>query len=373
MASAIQGGVSQSYYTTQSDNRAKARREDIARSSEERPPAETNNDDADGRVLATDRAFLNSVDEIVAHIRAIQSRRTLEGRATFLDDTYLDHVLDDEGFEKVEMLLNNIRIQAKNREFNLFQQARQLFSDPSCLLAALRIMRRRRKGDIEESSIIDQAINEAEQQTDIKPAKAGINVTLKARIFGRKLNLSPGAVRNAYRDFVSNDDDEITLYEKWVVMFGVKKRFPVIDFMERALLTDIDANDPSCSHLEFGNLLTKLLKIKVIKSCDGLFFELLKKLRRGNMEADTVAQWILFLMTIFRNPSEFEEALTHSPAADELFINIRDETNFHQFFLGYCLKVPAEIFPSAEDKDAFISQLRDKIGRSFASETVPDN
>ncbi|MFZ4214472.1 type III secretion system gatekeeper subunit SctW [Pantoea endophytica] len=319
-------------------------------------------DDTDSNV-PTLQQFLSSVDEISAYVALIRNRREIEKRTEFLNDPDIDYILDDEGHEHVNSLINAVRVaavKAKDKsesKWVLFPRARELFRDDSCLIAALRVMLNRRRLFPEETDIIQEALNEAQEQCNSKATKAGLNIALKARIFGRKLKLSPSIVRNAYREFLEGDDSEVLSYEKWVVLFGASRRHIIIDFIESALLADIESHDPSCTMPEFGMVLRRLTQIKVLRTSDDLFINgLFEKI--PEMSAQVAHEdLILFLLCLLSDSDSFADSLNQ--LTEKFFSGLSQwqKSFFVQMIYNHAKKLPVEMYLSNEHRDILLENI----------------
>lgn len=151
-----------------------------------------------------------------------------------------------------------------------------------------------------QKKIID-VLSYVEQTTNKKRLKSGINVALKARIFSSKIDVKPYLLRESYRQFIETDLSEIKIYASWISTYGTQNRKIILQFIENATITDINSNDPSCSRIEFGNLLSRLNQIKTIKSCDEFFVESLINYYKSKAILFHELNIALFLLAHLRN------------------------------------------------------------------------
>lgn len=341
--------------TQQRDNRELQQAADSDRQNREAPV-----DDAgeSGNSIATTEKFLNSIDEISSYIAQIRNRRDIEKRNEFFSDPGLDYVLDEEALEKIERLIPVVKGDAKGDARLLLMMARALFPDPSCLIAALRVLLRRMSLFTDEAETISDALETAEAESEAKPTKAGINIALKARLYGRKLRLSPASVRTAYRDFLQSDEHELTLYEKWVTFYGPERRYILIDFMEKALLTDIEASDPSCNDAEFGYLLNRMTQIKLIRSGDLTFINEIKKNSVASYYSVEETKWILFLISVLTDPDEIYEALRDVGGDLLTQADAREKASFIQSVYTCCQVTSGLIYSQPEFREKLIQNFQ---------------
>ncbi|MDR7343712.1 type III secretion protein W [Pantoea alhagi] len=315
-------------------------------------------DEPNDVIIATAEKFLNSVDEMTAFITQIRNRRDLEKRADFFTDVGLDYVLDEQAHEKIDALIPLLKNEAKNNPGILLHYAREAFPDDSCLIAALRVLLRIRKFILDEVETISLALELAEEQAEPKPTKAGINIALKARLYSKKLKMSPVSVRRAYRDFIQSEDPELVIYEKWLAFYGAERRHILIDFIEKAVLTDLEASDPSCNDAEFGYLLSRLSHIKLIRSGDIVFIEGVNAnsvLAQWNQSVD---KWLFFLLSAIYEPDEIYQSIEEVGGDHLLAATEKEKVEFLQSIFIALSKVPEAIFLEAADREKLLENLR---------------
>ncbi|XBS70281.1 type III secretion system gatekeeper subunit SctW [Acerihabitans sp. KWT182] len=215
--------------------------------------------------------FLQSSDEMSALASQFANRRLFDKKGDSLSDSF-ERVLDEDAIPKAKSLLKVASVKEESL-VNLLLYARSLFPDDSDLIMVLReLLRQKLSGTLRErlQSLLDEVV----AQANPRESKAGINCALKARLFGQKyLALKPPLLRKSYRRFLQNDQNAVEDYKDWISAYGYQYRGPVLDFINAALLTDIDSQDPSCSRLEFGYLIGKLSQLKRLRSGDELFIK----------------------------------------------------------------------------------------------------
>ena len=324
----------------------------------DRHNSEVQADDASDSAVDLKNNFLNSLDEISSYIAQIRNRRDIEKRNDFFSDPGLDYVLDEEAHEKIEHLTRIVKSEAKGDARLLLSHARAFFEDPSCLIMALRVLLRRMSLFRAEAETISDALEEAEEESEAKTTKAGINIALKARLYGRKLRLSPASVRTAYRDFLQSEEHELSLYEKWVVFYGPERRHILIDFMEKALLTDIEASDPSCNDAEFGYLINRLSQIKLIRSVDLSFINKIKENSVARQYSDEENKWILFLILVLTDPDEVYKALKDVGGITFAAADARGKALFIQSVYTCCQVINGSVYSQPEFRETLLQNLQ---------------
>ena len=264
----------------------------------------------DASPAAEVQRFAQSTDEMSAALTQFRNRRDYDKKLGHLADSF-ERVLDEEAQPKAQQIVHVAKSHGVSAE-ELLRQVRSLFPDDSDLVLVLRELLRRRQLDEVVRKRLQALLKQVEEQAEPKPLKAGINCALKARLFGKALSLSPGLLRASYRQFLESEAAEAEIYADWVGSYGYQRRAVVLDFIEGALLADIDSLDASCSRLEFGNLLGRLGQLKLLRSADALFV--------GRMLANPLvcafnpneADWLLFMLSLLQQPQQLDGLLAET-------------------------------------------------------------
>lgn len=302
--------------------------------------------------------FVQSSDEMAASLRSQFRRRgdmgdKLEGLA----DRF-ERVLEEDALPKAMQIFSVARQPGVSIDW-LLQQARGLFPDDSDLVLVLRELLRRQEMPVVARQRLEQMLQQVIEQAPPKRLKAGINCALKARLFGRKLALKASMMRETYRAFLETDDDPVGCYEDWIALYGEGHRADVLDFVEAALLTDIDALDPSCSRSEFGQLLQRLGQLMCLRSAEVLFVQRLcgdALVRRHN---DDPMQWLTFLLGILRGPDQLDPLLAATLSQPLLLSTHGDRCAVLQMVRLACLSLPLALFRD----DQALMQLAEQFSR----------
>lgn len=319
-------------------------------------------------LIVTAEKFINSVDEFSAFISRVSRRRDLERRNDFSTSAESYEQLDEDATAKIEKLWRVMRTENTQRGALLLHEARSLFPDESNRVVALRAMLKHRNISEIERELIEQALATEESESDSKRLKSGINVALKARLFGKQLNLSPGMIRESYRNFIESDDNERKIYMKWVMIFGSSRLRMLINFMESALLADMNASDPGCSDIEFGNLSGRLAQIKLIRSVNLLFIHRARKDHFFNAYDFTEDDWNLFLLPILQEPELLSEQLAQLGKAVFCRLTPREKVSFIQKIFNFIRDFPSLIFDSSDQKELLHQEFISLIDSGFAIE-----
>lgn len=269
------------------------------------PPAAQAEADEGATSTLTQR-LVQASDEMSAALTQFRGRRSFGLQADGLTDNF-ERVLEDDLQPKVQQLLG--RVLAQMPVTALLQLARKLFADDSDLVWVLRELLRRPALDKASRQRLDNVLQTVLAQACPRRLQAGINAALKARLFGSALAVRAALLRETYRDFLESDDGPLSCYQDWIALYGASKRTEVLAFIEAALLTDIGAQDPSCSRLEFGQLLTRLNELKQLRSAEALFIAgVLGDPMIGRHNAHE-SDWLVFLLGLLGCPQELEALL----------------------------------------------------------------
>ncbi|WP_053115674.1 type III secretion system gatekeeper subunit SctW [Winslowiella iniecta] len=322
----------------------------------------------DDSLITSAGKFLNSIDEFSAFISQVRRLRDLAGRCDFSAAAEIYELLDDDAAAKIAALWRVVKIQDSNSAARLLQEARTLFPDESNRVVALREMLKHRNLSEIEREIIEQALARAENDASPARLKSGINVALKARLFGKQLNLSAAVIRESYRNFIESDENERRIYQGWVLMFGGARRHMLINFMESALWADMISSDPGCSDIEFGNLLGRLRQIRVIRSSDALFIHRVSNdnfFSRFNFSED---DWLLFILPILHDAGLLCDQLRQLGNNILSRISQREKVCFIQKIYHFVRDFPPVIFDSDDQQKLLHQHFKSLIGHGYQAE-----
>lgn len=312
--------------------------------------------DGDEGIVVTAQKILDSLDEMSA-FAWVRFRRLTEKRDEVVSDSALDYILDEESPQKLQNLIGVLRNDKLLTVKQLLEFARSLFADPSDLYAALRGLLRNTKLSSRELKLLEEALEslESEEAENVRAMRAGLNIALKARMFGKKMDTDPGRLRDTYRKFLQGEGAALDNYEDWVADYGAGKRRIIADFMENALVTDIDANDPSCSVPEFGYLLGHLTQIKNIRSSDFIFIEKIKRSNSLISMNNSEEEWLYFFFCILRNPESLFTLLKETGGTAFDAANATKKVELIQTLYRCCKMFPCEIFTDNGSRDELMT------------------
>jgi len=323
----------------------------------------------DATPAASVQRFVENSDEMAAALRS-QFRRRGDFGSKFegLAESF-ERVLDEDVIPKARQIQSLARLAERSVEW-LLAQARGLFPDDSDLVLVLRELLREKVMAQAARQRLQALLQQVLNQSPPKRLKAGINSALKAKMFGKALALRAALLRDTYRSFLEFDGGPAEAYEDWIAIYGYQHRGPVLEFIEAALLTDIDAQDPSCSRDEFGQLLKKLGDIKRLRSVDVVFIQALLAdelvCRHNASEPD----WLVFLLGLLQLPDELDSLLSGVFAERLLLVAHHERAQLLQLLRLNCLALPLQLFGDDQALERIAEQFTHLADRVFAHETV---
>jgi type III secretion system TyeA family effector delivery regulator len=237
------------------------------------------------------------------------------------------------------------------------------------LMLALRELKRRKRVDGEPVDVVERAMDELLNTGDAKHIKAGINAALKAKVFGKRMQLDPAKLRQLYRQFLDFQGDHVLVYEDWIDQFGAGKRKRIMDYVGAALTYDMQSLDPSCGcAVEFGPLLGTLNNVRILSSADDVFV--------GRMLDDELAagcdlseeRVLKVMLGGLQRPLSIAEIVTEQLGARLQFLPARKRSELMQLVLRGFASVPIALYSEAEERHALIATIQAMIGMLYAEE-----
>ena len=311
--------------------------------------------------------FVQTTDEMTAALTQFRNRRDYEKKSLIVEESF-ERVLDEDTIPKTQKILKIVSEMDELLSHDLLRQARALFPDDSDLVLVLREMLRRYKFDEIKRQRIQEVLLQIEEQANPRALRAGINCALKAKLFGKMLSLSPTLLRASYRNFLENDAGEMAIYEEWIASYGYQRRSFILDFVETALLTDVDAQDPSCSSLEFGHLLSKLTQLKVLRSADISFIKKLLADVQVSSHNNSEAAWLVFMLAILHTP-EALDALLYDVLGEAIFLSSHQKrAQLLQAIRRACKSLPLSLFSDDAAAFALLEHFDHLVGIAYHHE-----
>lgn len=323
--------------------------------------------DESGSAAAAQRLVQIS-DELSAALTQFRARRQFELKSDALTDNF-ERVLEDDTVPKARQVLSLARLGDRSAGW-LLQMVRKLFPDDSDLALVVRELLRRKKLDANTRQRLETLLKAVVAQGSAKRMNAGINAALKARLFGAVLAVRADMLRETYRDFLESDQGPVRCYEDWVAQYGPAARKTVLAFIEAALLTDIDAQDPSCSRSEFGQLLACLGDLKRLRSADELFIAGLLGdaliCRHNPDETD----WLVFFFGLLQYPDDLDQLLLGALGESIVLSLHRERSSLLQAVRRLSLRLPVELFVDEAAPRRLADQFTHLADIAYARECV---
>jgi type III secretion protein W len=241
----------------------------------------------------------------------------------------------------------------------LLSEARRRFGDVSDLMLALRELRRRRRIEGEPTDALDEAIETLTRQADPKLMKAGINAALKAKVFGKQMQLEPERLRQLYRQFLMFEGTYLMIYESWIEEYGVKRRKRILEYVQTALTYDMQSLDPSCSGAgEFGPLLRMLVRASALNCANDLFVSHLLQSRLFPDEDVAQALGVPMLLDALQRRKAAAELLAGAMAPVLMPLSPRQRSEFVQCVLRAFAAVPTALFEEPQQRPALLAVIK---------------
>jgi type III secretion system YopN/LcrE/InvE/MxiC family regulator len=322
----------------------------------------------ENRSLAAQMQDLVDASANMAAARGFRGRLDFDKKADQTSD-HFERALDEEAHPKAQQILKVAKTIAVSGD-ELLRQARSLFPDISDLIIVLRELLRRRQLDEVVRVRLQKALAQAESEAPPRALKAGINIALKARLFGAKLALSALLLRASYRQFLESEAAEVVIYEEWVTSYGPQRRALVMEFLESALVADMLAQDPSCSRIEFGNLLGKLNQLKLLRSSESLFIDsmLNDPVTRAHNHSET--DWLVFMLALMQAPQELDALLTDTVGEQILLSSHATRSRLLQTIRHACHALPQNLFVEQDEIGALWERFEDLAAVSYRHELM---
>lgn len=150
---------------------------------------------------------------------------------------------------------------------DLLAYLRQMFPDDSDLIMVLRELIRKKKLGAQLDAEIENEIENMLEGENARNIRAGINVALKAKIFGKLLSLNPSILRDLYRSYIDLDVEPIYFFQFLMEEYDTHQCTIIFTFLAQSVLYDMQSLMPSCSQSsEFGLLLERVNKLRAMYS-----------------------------------------------------------------------------------------------------------
>ena len=181
--------------------------------------------------------------------------------------------------------------------------------------------------------------------------------------------MSPALMRESYRNFIESESHEVLIYQDWIISYGSEHRTIVVDFMESALISDIDALDPSCSNIEFGDLLGRIGQLKLLRSSDIAFVRTLLNTPLVKEINDVERDWVFFMLGLLQHAASFGDHFANLVRQQELLKRSK-LSRLLQLIYRACKKIPQELFFEHMDKENLEQELERMASETWQQENA---
>jgi type III secretion protein W len=203
---------------------------------------------------------------LAGRLRGTKERRTGAGLGLLNE-----RVLADEAEGKVQRLKQRV-LQEANHWEEVLAWTQSMFEDISDQVAVVRwlldspeLEERHRELLRKVEQVLRQRSEHAGKSQSLK---AGLNTVTLTRLTAHAQGLDAPQLRKCYRHFLAAEEHPLTRYEEWISMFGFDKRMEILTYVETAVTIDMCALDPSCSNLEFGDVLARIGELRRLRAID---------------------------------------------------------------------------------------------------------
>lgn len=310
--------------------------------------------------------FLQSTDEMTTLITQFSNKKMIENEKSERKSAFssFDSILEEDIVGKIERILN-IAKGGNVGHTSMLSYCSSLFPDVSDLVLAIRELLKRKDLDEISKKNLEEMLESIEETYISKIIKSGINCAIKAKIYGKKLDLLPQLLRAAYRNFLSANKSIIEDYIDLISNFGIERRIDVINFIEDSLLCDISSMDPSCSIHEFGNYLTKLSLLRNIQSIEILFIKNIMKIKSvaKHMTEDNL---LVFILHVLQRPMAIDNILAEQFNCIFLNIEKKEIIKILSILHTEIRKLPAHLFGEKDEQQEVLNYFRTVINKKIS-------
>lgn len=313
---------------------------------------------------------LSMQDDLSAAVSSLRGRRSEERQTTATDTAWVDHVLDEQVHDKVASLKQALLAGLRGAA-DLLAMLRGLFPDPSDALAVMRLLLdedslQELRAQLQEA--LDSLLLQQQQNGTTQAARAGLNSALKAKLRARLSGLPAADLRELYRDFVGSSHSPVDQYALWIDICGFTQRVSVLDFIEQALAADIYSLDPSCSRLEFGNLLSTIRRLATLRSADAqLTRDCIPPALMQQMQADP-EQLLRGMLDLLRQRGQWPEVFAGPLAGMRMALRVEQKAQLVQALRRTLRALPHSVWNDAADQLQAQDALEQMVQQAMASE-----
>jgi type III secretion system YopN/LcrE/InvE/MxiC family regulator len=311
---------------------------------------------------------LEMADDLSALASSLRRLRQDESQAEHAG-AWVERVLEEHAADKMVELKQAVFGMSPPRAADIRVILSRLFPDPSDRVLVLRAL-------LDDESVLEELrheldllLTEADGKDGRKTVRGGINVALKAKLRAHTLGATAKQLRSSYREFLDANLEAIGFYDLWIEEYGFERRFDVIDFIEQALAADMYALDPSCSRLEFGNLLKVVRRLTTLRSADNLLMK--HCWRESLMKRMNVTQQALLqsLLGVIRVGGGFPDLFKTVLAGARFGLTVQETTGLAQGFRRAIKALPHDVWFDVAFQLQALDEVEQLIDGGIAAET----
>jgi type III secretion protein W len=294
------------------------------------------------------------------------SLRRREGQS--VDDSYA-YLLDEDAPQKIRAILATTWVSPEALTRLLYDA----FADISDRWLALQVLVTERDTlDAHRQAALDTVLAQAQDvpADAVRERKAGIHCAIKARLTSVEMRLeyTPAMLRATYRSFLSSDAPDIEVYQSWIAGFGYERRALVLQFVEGALVDDMQSADPSCTPTGFLTPLARLGILRRLRSCERTFVAQVSQSPHAAPFNSREEDWLHFVLAVLTDPATLDESMREVTGSAALL----HDNGAHGRLIGLlhraCSALPGEPLQTPQAREALLDGLRLLAGSAYRGE-----
>lgn len=313
---------------------------------------------------------LEMADDLSALKSTLRKRREGDGESdTVSSQAWVDRVLEENAEDHYASLKGAMAHGTGALEaFRLLLS--QLFSDLSDTAAVLRALLLDEELTADWRVELERLLAGLLDGPDGRSVRAGLNAAVKAKIGARRLRFTAKQLRSAYRSFLDQELPPSSLYELWIEQYGFEQRLGVIDFIDHALAADMYALDPSCSRVEFGQMLQRSRNLASLRSADNTILQAcwIEPVmgRLGIRQADL----IITVLNLIRDGGGLPRLLKTAWAPGQYIWSVTEKVALSQALGRAVRMVPHDLWSEVAYQQQALDEIEAWSGREIRRESL---
>lgn len=332
-------------------------------------------DDAPTLLNTRHASIIDAEEGLAAVLSQVQHRqagRRIE-RSTRKETTQRQTAMDPKAAVALSQLRSALRTGALTFGAAL-EKLCALFPDPEELALVLAGLRDDADLDTKVQAEVHRALAELMQEHGQARLTAGLNTRHVVAEFAAMMNVTPQALRSAYRVLAGASSDESVTYRYLIDTFGFARRGLALDFLEQALAADIAADTPTHPPEEFQPLLALLFQLRLLRSADAVLLSTAGFRRRRAPHQDDSYEPDLFdealvdlLLATLSDIQSAAKQFKHCLLRWLSFSRGRSVSEWAGRVLRAIAEVPTELFPDMVYRQALLTRLAEVADELFYS------